>query len=87
MACHSCGGFEHYTEPVLQNAKLSLNNKPSKNSSCPTKEMMNNCMYTAQGVFICNKDDGASNGVAKNVDMMDSVMDHQLLKSIAPWSQ
>ena len=27
-------------------------------SKCPSKEIMTNCLYTAQGLFICQKDLG-----------------------------
>jgi len=52
MACTSCGimgGFEHYT-----NAAESVPKAPGQSGSCPAKDLMNTCLYTAQGVLICD---------------------------------
>lgn len=69
MACHSCGGAEFFTQssPDFQ-TKQEM--PVPKAPGCPSKEMMSSCLYTAQGVFICNKaSEQSSKGVAKNVDM------------------
>jgi hypothetical protein len=51
--------------------------------------MMNSCLYTAQGVFICNKDsEQSSKGVAKNIDMAhESVRDTNKFNSSASWNK
>jgi hypothetical protein len=56
MACSSCGimgGFEHYTNGAGDKAK-------TQDQSCPAKELMGECMYTAQGLLICNTPEGAA---------------------------
>ena len=63
MSCQSCGsapsGFEHFTMQEMP-------------SSCVSKESMNKCMYTAQGMFMCNKQDLKEElGVAKNYWMVE----------------
>lgn len=86
MACHSCGGFEHFTQQEPTNPLVG---KTETKSSCPTKEVMSKCMYSAQGVFVCSVDsENNSKGVANNLDMMmESVRDKRTFNSAAPWSQ
>ncbi len=65
MSCHSCGGFEHFTTTMQE-----MPQQPK--SSCMNKETMNKCIYTAQGMFLCdapvlNKE----LGVAKNYWMVE----------------
>lgn len=65
MSCQSCGasapsGFEHFT---LQEMPVT---------SCVSKEQANKCMYTAQGMFMCNKENLKEElGVAKNYWMVE----------------
>jgi hypothetical protein len=62
MSCQTCGGFEHFTAQEMVPP-----------SSCVSKESMNKCMYTAQGMFMCNKQDLKEElGVAKNYWMQDN---------------
>jgi hypothetical protein len=86
MACHSCGGFEHFTQ---QDSMNPLVGKTETKNSCPTKETMSKCMYSAQGVFVCSVDaENNSKGVANNLDMMmESVRDKRTFNSAAPWSK
>ena len=42
---------------------------------CPSKTIMNNCLYTAQGMYLCKNDKTDGGNVAKNTDMMHSVQD------------
>lgn len=44
---------------------------------CPSKKMMNSCLYTAQGMYLCKNDNNTdlAINVAKNIDMMHSVQD------------
>ncbi len=63
MSCHSCGGFEHFT-------MQEMSQQPK--TSCMSKETMNKCMYTAQGMFLCNTPDLKEElGVAKNYWMVE----------------
>lgn len=76
MACTSCGIYEHFDQQPASEKSTS---------SCPGKDLMNNCLYTAQGTFVCNKDDGASKGTAKNTDMaLESFRDNNKFKGAAP---
>ena len=64
MACLSCGGAEHFT--------LQEMSQEPKSACSMTKETMNKCMYTAQGMFLCNKGDLKEEmGVAKNYWMVE----------------
>lgn len=87
MACTSCGvgptpGMEHYTDSPQQ-----LTQK--KDSSCPAKKMMNSCLYTAQGMFVCDVDvQGESKtwGMPQNMNMMsEALRDNRQFNSTAPW--
>lgn len=81
MACgmSSCGimtgGFEGF-----ENSEVK--------SSCPAKEMMGNCSYTCQGMFVCNKPTKESDkGVAKNIDMAQEFFrDIRPFADAAPWT-
>ncbi len=44
MSCQQCGCVEHFEE------------KPSK--GCDLKESMTNCIWDAQGMFVCKKETG-----------------------------
>lgn len=91
MACTSCGvgqtfGMEHYTDaPNAPMQQLST----KKDSSCPAKKMMNNCLYTAQGMYVCDVDiQGESKtwGMSQNMDMMgESIRDNKVFRNTAPW--
>jgi hypothetical protein len=65
MSCHSCGGFEHFTTQ-------EMSQMPEIKPACMSKESMNQCLYTAQGMFLCNKPDLKEElGVAKNYWMVE----------------
>lgn len=102
MACTSCGaggpGFfsEHFTDAeAVKAAQVPKSNPfpiggnmPQKvPSACPAKNLMNNCIYTTQGMFVCNvenKEEGR--GVAQNDDMMRETMrDQRMFYEAAPW--
>lgn len=85
MACHSCGGVEFFTQAPDFQAKQEM--PVPKAPGCPAKEIMNSCLYTAQGVFICNKDsEQSSKGVAKNIDMaQESIRNNRKFNNAAPW--
>lgn len=100
MSCSSCGiggpGFaEHFTDaesqqtsPQVSNPFQIGGNMPQKvPSACPAKNLMNNCIYTTQGMFVCNvenKEEGR--GVAQNDDMMRETMRQQrMFYNTAPW--
>ncbi len=98
MSCTSCGaggpGFfaEHFTDAEVPTQKSNPfpvgGNMPQKiPSACPVKDMMNNCIYTTQGMFVCNtenKEEGR--GVAQNDDMMRETMREQrIFYNTAPW--
>lgn len=66
MACHQCGmvTFENFTNDG------STASAPQVSSSCSSKAMMGNCLYTAQGMFVCNTPpQDTDRGVAQNPDM------------------
>lgn len=47
-----------------------------KEEECSSKKIMNNCLYTAQGMYLCKNDtQDSSDNVAKNTHMMHSVQD------------
>lgn len=74
MSCKSCNinkGAEHFTEKEESGAPTP---------PCGLKAIMNSCMYTTQGEFVCNKGAQPSQdkGVARNEDMMlESVRDNR----------
>lgn len=82
MACHSCGiGFEHFTD----SPSPLIGQEQGKKASCPTKEMMSKCMYSAQGVFVCSLDDPSVRSVADNTFMVrESVRDNKAFRNAAP---
>ena len=84
MACHSCGvGFEHFTQSESVTGGLG--------SACAGKSSANKCLYTAQGVFMCMKDDKPdinvkSMGIVDNESMMMEVhREKSTFKNAAPW--
>ena len=84
MNCHSCGGFEHFTqEQEIEDEKKSY--------GCDSKETSSKCLYTAQGVFMCIRNNKADlntkdMGIVDNESMiMESVRDSRMFKNSAPW--
>lgn len=82
MSCTSCGGAptfmaEHFTEETQDKG------------NCPAKKMMNNCLYTTQGMFVCDVDPNGEKkvwGTSQNMDMMgEAVRDKNVFKNTAPW--
>jgi hypothetical protein len=64
--CKSCsvGGAEHFTQQDSSSAPTP---------PCGLKAIMNNCMYTTQGEFVCKNGSQVvqqDKGVARNEDMM-----------------
>jgi hypothetical protein len=86
MSCTSCGGFEFFTQNPNYQTKQEMS--VPKTPSCPTKDMMSSCLYTAQGVFICNKENEQSvKGVANNVDMArEAIRDNAKFNNASPWT-
>jgi len=85
MACTACGGIEFFTQdPSFQTKQQT---PVPKAPACPAKDMMSSCLYTAQGVFICNKEsEQSSKGVANNVDMArEAVRDNAKFNNAALW--
>ena len=61
MSCHSCNfnveGFENIKNKQENTCPSYVpNNVNSKDSRCPKTFPVQNCIYTAQGMMICNKD-------------------------------
>lgn len=77
MACQMCNGFEHFSQD------------PPKKKSCVKDST--NCMYTAQGMFVCNtpKEQEAAakdRDVAQNLEMMkESFRNANSFYSAAQW--
>ncbi len=95
MACTSCGAggpgfFEHFTDaeaPVGNPFQIGGNMPQKVPSACPAKDMMNNCIYTTQGMFVCNVENkNEERGVAQNDAMMRETMrDQRMFYNTAPW--
>ena len=53
--------------------------------SCPAKEAMTNCLYTAQGMFVCQKPvDGVKESVPNSE--MAKWVEYGVAKTASPWS-
>lgn len=55
---------------------------------CPVKKMMNNCLYTTQGMFVCNveSDEKGKWGMEQNIDMMrEASRDKRTFNTTSPW--
>ena len=82
--CNSCGAFEHFTEaPTLQEKETGCSGFPGKDSS-------KQCLYTAQGMFMCIQDNkldlyGKIGMVDNESMMMEAVRDCKKFKNAAPW--
>lgn len=87
MACTSCGGVEFFTQDPKYQTKQEMYTPSAP--ACPAKDMMSSCLYTAQGVFICNKgSEQSAKGVANNVDMSRQVLrDNVKFNNASPWEQ
>ena len=87
MACTSCGGVEFFTQGPNYQTRQEMSTPAAP--ACPAKDMMSSCLYTAQGVFICNKEsEQSTKGVANNVDMSRQVLrDNVRFNNASPWEQ
>lgn len=84
LSCGFIGGMEGFTNseyaPVLSES--------SEKSQCPAKDMMGSCLYTTQGLFICNKKENEVSGVAKNQEMFKEPFRlERPFAEAAPWNQ
>jgi len=76
---------------TFENSQWLLNNKKSEQkveSKCAAKETMVNCMFTAQGMFVCQKDVGMKD-IPPNKEMANygfQRLQKDIGKSAAPWS-
>jgi len=92
MACHACGGtYEFFSQRQDPTYEVSAPLKFPKAPACPAKDMMSSCMYTSQGIFICNKGNVKEEGVnkynvANNYDMSREVYrDYSKFNDSEPW--
>ena len=88
MACHSCG-VEFFTQYPTQSE--TIYQKEVENTGCSLKENTTQCLYTAQGVFVCLKDNKVDTsvrdmGIVDNESMMmESTRDSCKFKNAAQW--
>lgn len=77
MACQMCNGFEHFVEQPQE----------SKESKESCSKDVTNCMYTAQGMFVCNtKNDSKERDVAQNLEMLkESFRMEKVFNSAGQW--
>lgn len=56
MTCHSCNNTQTplFYEGFEEKCPSYTPNSPDKNSRCPKIFPVQNCIYTAQGLMICN---------------------------------
>lgn len=87
MACHSCSGFEHFTNNEEHESSV-YQETPKK---CSVKEGASKCLYTAQGVFLCVREDKPdmfvkNTGIVDNESiLMDPFQTSNKFKDSAPW--
>ena len=86
MECHSCGGFEHFTQQEQEQEQ-----ERGTSTACAGKSTTNKCLYTAQGVFMCIRDDKPDINV-KNMGIVDNESmllepqrDNSRFRHAAPW--
>ena len=85
MSCTSCGippSMEMYQNFDQQPAHQPTNQPPQPMPKCPSKEMQQKCLYTAQGMFMCESDQ--SKHLPSNEEMARNV-EKGVAKTAHPW--
>lgn len=94
MSCTSCSAhietYDNYDwmpKPVSESFAQESLEKP-KPTGCAVKDSMTNCLYTAQGMFVCQKEVGQKPTVPNStMSEWGTNVQPGLSKTASPWSE